>query len=35
VPSSWKATFELCEIVDKNSPEALIQKRIIEDAIYG
>jgi aminoglycoside phosphotransferase (APT) family kinase protein len=31
----WKATFELCQIVDKNSPEALIQKRIIEDVIYG
>ncbi len=31
----WKATFELCQIADKNSPEALIQKRIIEDAIYG
>ena len=31
----WKATFELCQIADKNSPEALIQKRIIEDVIYG
>ena len=30
----WKATFELCQIADKNSPEALIQKRIIEDVIY-
>jgi len=29
----WKATFELCQIADKNSPEALIQKRIIEEAI--
>jgi hypothetical protein len=31
----WKATFELCQIADKNSPEALIQKRIIEDVIDG
>ena len=31
----WKATFELCQIADKNSPEALIQKTIIEDVIYG
>jgi aminoglycoside phosphotransferase (APT) family kinase protein len=31
----WKATFELCQIADKNSLEALIQKRIIEDVIYG
>jgi aminoglycoside phosphotransferase (APT) family kinase protein len=31
----WKATFELCQIADKNSSEALIQKRIIEDVIYG
>lgn len=30
----WKATFELCQIADKNSPEAHIQKRIIEDVIY-
>ncbi len=29
----WKATFELCQIADKNSPEALIQKRIIEEVI--
>jgi aminoglycoside phosphotransferase (APT) family kinase protein len=27
----WKATFELCKIANKNSPEALVQKRIIED----
>jgi aminoglycoside phosphotransferase (APT) family kinase protein len=26
----WKATFELCQIADKNSPEAQLQKRIIE-----
>jgi aminoglycoside phosphotransferase (APT) family kinase protein len=31
----WKATFELCQITDKNSPEALVQKRIIEDVIYA
>lgn len=29
----WKATFELCQIVDKNSPEGIIQKRIIGDVI--
>lgn len=29
----WKATFELCQIADKNSAEACIQKRIIEDVI--
>jgi aminoglycoside phosphotransferase (APT) family kinase protein len=27
----WKATFELCELSNLNSPEAIIQKRIIED----
>lgn len=31
----WKATFELCQIADKNSPEALMQKRIIEDVIQN
>lgn len=31
----WKATFELCQIADKNSPEALIQKKIIQDVIDG
>ncbi|MFI4919676.1 MAG: aminoglycoside phosphotransferase family protein [Legionellales bacterium] len=31
----WKATFELCQVADKNSPNAVIQKRIIEDVIYG
>ncbi|GGI78533.1 GNAT family N-acetyltransferase [Legionella impletisoli] len=30
----WKATFELCQITDKNSPEALMQKRIIENVVY-
>lgn len=29
----WKATFELCQIADKNSPEALMQKSIIEDVL--
>ena len=31
----WKATFELCQIADKNSPEAGLQKRIIEEVING
>ena len=30
----WKATFELCQIANKNSDEALIQKRIIEEVIF-
>lgn len=30
----WKATFELCQISDKTSLEAILQKRIIEDVIY-
>jgi hypothetical protein len=29
----WKATFELCNIADKNSPKASIQKRIIDEVI--
>lgn len=29
----WKATFELCQISDKNSPEAKTQKIIIAEAI--
>lgn len=29
----WKATYELCQITDKNSPEALIQKKIIEEVL--
>ena len=29
----WKATFELCNIEDKNSPEALFQKNIIDEVI--
>ena len=30
----WKATFELCQISDKNSPEAKTQKIIIDEVIY-
>ena len=29
----WKATFELCQISDKNSPEAGLQKRIIGEVL--
>jgi aminoglycoside phosphotransferase (APT) family kinase protein len=29
----WKATFELCNIADKNSPEALFQKKIIDEVL--
>ena len=29
----WKATFELCNIADKNSPKALFQKKIIDEVI--
>ncbi|WP_150465604.1 MFS transporter [Francisella sp. SYW-2] len=29
----WKATFELCNITDKSSPEALLQKNIIDEVI--
>ena len=29
----WKETFELCQIADKNSPEAKTQKIIIDDVI--
>lgn len=31
----WKATFELCQIADKNIPEAGFQKRIIDEVING
>jgi aminoglycoside phosphotransferase (APT) family kinase protein len=31
----WKATFELCQIADKNSPEADLQKRIIDEVMNG
>ncbi|HJK86148.1 MAG TPA: DUF1016 N-terminal domain-containing protein [Candidatus Megaira endosymbiont of Nemacystus decipiens] len=29
----WKATFELCNIADKNSPAARLQKKIIDEVI--
>ena len=29
----WKATFELCKIADRNSHEAKVQKRVINDVI--
>ena len=31
----WKATFELCQIADKNSKEADLQKRIIDEVVGG
>lgn len=31
----WKATFELCQIADKKSSEAGLQKRIIDEVING
>ena len=31
----WKATFELCQIADKNSHDAALQKRIIDEVIGG
>ncbi|KJV55570.1 phosphotransferase enzyme family protein [Orientia chuto str. Dubai] len=31
----WKATFELCQITDKRSHEAEVQKRIIDEVING
>jgi aminoglycoside phosphotransferase (APT) family kinase protein len=31
----WKATFELCQIADKNSLDACLQKRIIDEVING
>lgn len=31
--SLWKATFELCQMQDKNSHEAAIQKRIIDEVL--
>ena len=31
----WKATFELCQISDKNNPESGLQKRIIDEVING
>lgn len=29
----WKATFELCQIIDKTSPDAQTQKRIIDEVL--
>ncbi len=29
----WKATFELCQIADKSSPEAGLQKQIIDEVV--
>ncbi|MDF3047208.1 MAG: Acetyltransferase [Candidatus Midichloriaceae bacterium] len=31
----WKATFELCQIADKTSSEALLQKKIIDEVMNG
>ena len=31
----WKATFDLCQIKNKNSAEALIQKRVIEEVLVN
>ena len=31
----WKATFELCQIADKNSSDACLQKRIIDETLDG
>lgn len=31
----WKATFELCQITDKNSAEAQVQKKIIDEVMNG
>lgn len=31
----WKATFELCQIADKDSSEALLQKQIIAEVANG
>lgn len=31
----WKATFELCQIADKNSQETNLQKRIIDEVMNG
>lgn len=33
--SLWKATFELCQIKDKTSSGAKVQKRIIDEVIHG
>ena len=31
----WKATFDLCQIKNKNSAEALIQKRVIQEVLVS
>ncbi len=31
----WKASFELCQILDQNIVESLLQKRIIEEVCVG
>ncbi len=31
----WKASFELCRLEDKSSPESLIQQKIISEVING
>ena len=31
----WKATFELCQIADKNSAEGEVQQRIIDEVMNG
>jgi len=31
----WKTTFELCQIADKRGSDALLQKRIIDEVMYG
>lgn len=31
----WKATYELCKILDKNCPDAKVQKQIINEVIKG
>jgi hypothetical protein len=31
----WKATFELCQMADKNTNEAMLEKRIIDEVING
>ncbi len=30
----WKATFELCQLTDQISPEAIFQKNLIETGLY-
>jgi len=35
VPGHCEATFELCQIADKNSAESQVQKRIIDEVMNG